>query len=340
MRAALPAFSTTRNELIHFESSTPPADQLLAHIQRRFSLRIAKLDSGHPLVSRSKPPTLPDRNNLPTRRGPSQKRMPRLTRLQRTASLCLSCPRPLLLPKIYAPPYSPTEGLDKEKAAAQFKDWQAALSLDDTVVFTDGSLDEFGTAGWGFAIYAHGELDPIKTGYGALVRAEVFDAEAIAALKGLKAAIQLTAKAIYICIDNTAVLWSLYGRPSDSSQATFLEFKDLARQHGHVSLRWAPGHMEIDGNEKADKLAKKGCEEEAPDTPPTLSYAKRQLKRSNRAVYEKWWGDNAPASFCILIKGNLVPREDASLRARPSLDVPRASLSRWLAARSSPRGLR
>jgi len=92
--------------------------------------------------------------------------------------------------------------------------------------------------------------------------------------------------------------------------------------------------MEIEGNEKADELAKKGCEEEAPDTPPTLSYAKRQLKRSNRAVFEKWWGDNAPASFCKLIKGNLIPREDASLKARPALGVPRASLSWWLAARS------
>jgi hypothetical protein len=92
--------------------------------------------------------------------------------------------------------------------------------------------------------------------------------------------------------------------------------------------------MEIDGNEKADELAKKGCEEEAPDAPPTLSYAKRQLRRTNRAVYEKWWGDNAPAPFCIPVKGNLIPREDASLKARPSLSVPRASLGRWLAARS------
>jgi ribonuclease HI len=334
MKLALPAFGTTRNELIHFESSTPPADQILAQIQRRFSLRLAKLDSSHPLVNRSKPPTLPVRSSLPTRRGPSQKRMPRPTRLQRTASLCLSCPRPLLLPKIYAAPYSPTEGLDKEKAAAQFKAWQAALPLDDTVVFTDGSLDEFGTAGWGFAIYAHKEPDPIRTGYGALERAEVFDAEAVAALQGLKAAIQLTAEKIHICIDNTAVLWCLHGRPSDSSQATFLEFKDLARQHGHVSLRWAPGHMEIEGNEMADKLAKKGCEEEAPDTPPTLSYAKRQLKRANRAAFDSWWRKEAPDSFRHLIEGELVPREEATLRARPSLKIPRASLGRWLAARS------
>jgi ribonuclease HI len=203
------------------------------------------------------------------------------------------------------------------------------------VVFTDGSLDEFNTAGWGFAIYER-DPEPIKTGYGALERAEVFDAEATAALMGLKAALHLVTSQtrIHICIDNTAVLWCLHGHPSDSSQATFLEFKDLARQHGQVSLRWAPGHMEIEGNEKADELAKKGCEEDAPETPPTLSFAKRQLKLSNRAVYSKWWKENAPASFRKLVKGVLIPREDASLRARPSLSVPRASLSRWLAARS------
>ena len=84
------------------------------------------------------------------------------------------------------------------------------------MVFTDGSQDEYGRTGWGFAIYEKGP-DPIETGYGALERAEVFDAEAVAALKGLHAAIQLTAKPIHICIDNTAVLWCLHGHLSDSS---------------------------------------------------------------------------------------------------------------------------
>jgi ribonuclease HI len=336
MRIALPAFGTTRNELIHFESSTPPAEQLLAHIQRRFALRLARLDSSHPLVSRSKPPARPDRNSLPAQRGRPQKRFPRPTRLQRTASLCLSCPRPLLLPKCYASLYSPTEGLDKEKATARFREWQAALPTDDIIVFTDGSQDEYGRTGWGFAIYGGGP-DPLKTGYGALARAEVFDAEAVAALNGLKTALQLAPSQtwIHICIDNTAVLWCLHGRPSDSSQATFLEFKDLARQRGQINLRWAPGHMDIEGNEMADQLAKKGCEEEAPDTPPTLSYAKRQLKFANRAAFEDWWDANAPATYRRKNKdGELVPRENASLTVRPSLSVPRASLGRWLAARS------
>jgi ribonuclease HI len=260
--------------------------------------------------------------------------MPRPTRLQRTASICLRCPRPLLLPKIYAPPYSPTEGLDKEKAAAQFVEWQAALPPDDIVVFTDGSMNEKLTAGWGFAIYERAP-DPIETGCGALERAEVFDAEAIAALEGLKAALPTAVnRKIHMCIDNTAVLWCLHGRPSDSSQAAFLQFKVLARQHGNVSLRWAPGHMDIEGNEMADKLAKKGCDKKAPSTPPTLSYAKRQLRRDNRITFDSWWDKHAPDSFCHMVDGDLVPREQATLRARPSLEIPRASLGRWLAARS------
>jgi ribonuclease HI len=193
-------------------------------------------------------------------------------------------------------------------------------------------MDEFQRTGWGFAIYKGTDL--IKTGNGALGAAEVFDAEAIAALEGLQAAIQITTDQIYICIDNTAVLWCLHGRPSDSSQAAFLRFKALASQHGHVGLRWAPGHMGIEGNEAADKLAKKGCEKDPPSMTATTSYAKRQLRRSNRATFDNWWRQYAPNSFRHLVDGDLVPREEASLRARPSLKIPRASLGRWLAARS------
>jgi hypothetical protein len=92
--------------------------------------------------------------------------------------------------------------------------------------------------------------------------------------------------------------------------------------------------MDIEGNEATNKLAKKGCKKDPPDTIAIISYAKRQLRRSNRAAFDNWWWQKAPDYFRHLVAGELIPREEASLRARPSLEIPRASLGRWLAARS------
>jgi hypothetical protein len=77
----------------------------------------------------------------------------------------------------------PTEGLNKETAAANFKAWWAALLPEDVTIFLDGS-EKYDRSvkyvGYGYAVYQNGRQ--IATGYGLInTLSHVFDAEIIGA---------------------------------------------------------------------------------------------------------------------------------------------------------------
>jgi ribonuclease HI len=131
--------------------------------------------------------------------------------------------------------------------------------------------------GYGFAIYKQKLL--VQHGKGAInPLSHVFDAEAIGAWRGLEAAIARNdggqKPTIWLCIDSTSVIWCIRGDASVTSNWAFLACHDAMKKH-NVRLRWAPGHMEIEGNEAADLLADEGSRmNPAPGTPeadPTAS---------------------------------------------------------------------
>jgi ribonuclease HI len=171
----------------------------------------------------------------------------------------------------------PLQAASKEKTASAFLRWVQSFDPLTLVVYSDGSLSSEGAASYGFTI--HQDNLPILDGSGRLGPAEVFDAEATGALEGLKAALNLRESAsqnIFICLDNLAAATCLRGTPSDSSQDVFLEFQTLAASHGSTQVRWIPGHTDIPGNERADKLAKAASLLPEPEAAqPTLAYLRR-----------------------------------------------------------------
>jgi hypothetical protein len=166
---------------------------------------------------------------------------------------------------------------------------------------------------------------------GRLGPAEVFDAAANGALEGLRAAVghpQATANEIVVCLDNLAAATGLRGTPSDSSQAAFLEFQDMALAHGNTTVRWIPGHTNIAGNEQADALAKAGCSRPAPpDALPTLAHLRRVARKQPREAFDAWWTTAAPERYKPL-------KLKASTRCAPELATPRPALHHLLAART------
>ena len=90
----------------------------------------------------------------------------------------------------------------KEKGKEIHDNWHARLSKDELVLYSDGSQDR--QTGWGFVAYLDGA--PIHHQHGSIKRAEVFDAEAIAARMAAEWAVgnadRLKPRHIHFCLDN------------------------------------------------------------------------------------------------------------------------------------------
>ncbi|KAM3462859.1 hypothetical protein MY5147_009760, partial [Beauveria neobassiana] len=139
----------------------------------------------------------------------------------------------------------PRERHIKEKAVADFEQWLAGRPA-GYVVFSDGSKTDTDTAGYGFAVFHHGQL--LDWGSGQLGQREVFDAEIHGALAGLKAAMQRKNRLepITVCMDNTSVIDCIGATAADSSQACFRDFQKIGDEHPYlISVKWSPGHTGI-----------------------------------------------------------------------------------------------
>src|SRR6202012_2503185 len=169
-----------------------------------------------------------------------------------------------------------------------------------------------GSTGAGFVAYQAG-LQVLKQAIPLGYNAEVFDAEAIGALAGLKAALQLEtakyAENLWVFLDNLEVATQLLGHTSSSSQAVFNEFYKLAplwlaRQRlahipiGAVQIKWVPGHTKIPGNEAADSMAKEGARMPlAKETPHTYASLKHWTKRTVSLANQKLWQVVSPEFY-------------------------------------------
>lgn len=203
-------------------------------------------------------------------------------------------------------------GRSKEQAAADFQAFYSILPSTDMKVFKDGSKLPDGMAGAGFALYQTGRLY-LQSSFSLGPNKEVFDAEAEAALAGIKAATQSDtarfATDLWVCLDNLEVATRLLSPSTGSSQEVFETFRTLAlawpererfsyTNGGSVRVCWVPGHAKIPGNEAADEAAKRGVALEPP-VPSIYSFAslKRQTKATMISDLQRHWQTVAPQSY-------------------------------------------
>ena len=209
-------------------------------------------------------------------------------------------------------------------------------------VFTDGSKLPNRMAGAGFVLYQSGK-EYLHSSFSLGPNKEVFDAEAEAALAGLKAAIQFHsarfATNLWVCLDNLEVATRLLSPSTGSSQEVFENFRTIAStwlererfpytNGGSVRVCWVPGHTQIPENEAADRAAKEGATMEPPIS-CKYSYAslKRQAKSTIKASLQRYWQAKAPKSYQDLWI-------TSSPRCPDELHLPRHHLARVLAART------
>lgn len=166
--------------------------------------------------------------------------------------------------------------------------------------------------------------------------AEEFGAEATGALQGLSFALRTlrlcvdpSSVGIHLCIDISSVIGCLRGTPAPLSQREFRRFKKLAAAApGQLSTHWSPGHMGIEGNEEADKLANEAYILPLPaGAQSTLSAVRRTVRERSNKAFQDWWSANTPDPYKPL-------GLTAKIATPPELNAPRGILRRLLAARS------
>ena len=85
----------------------------------------------------------------------------------------------------------------------------------------------------------------------------------------------------------------------DSSEFTHLGIESLALSINslltsydiQLTLQWIPGHCDLPGNEKADKLAKEGAKQEQPNNPASYNNIRRILRNNSKEEWLKRWRD-------------------------------------------------
>ncbi|RAL58019.1 hypothetical protein DID88_009097 [Monilinia fructigena] len=332
-RGAIPVYKTTPIAALIKEAGLPSGIVALEHAKLRFALRLKTIDNQHLLVNRLKPVIRKRGRGAGSTRGP-------LTRIQRLGLLIPETQRSKLL----RPHFSigcrtdPTEGLTKEEAAQAFKEWWRQLPPEDYTIFSDGSeqtIDRKHCVGYGYAIYRNGTQ--IASGF-KQIRSDshVFDAEAIGAWRGLEHLITTLKDSpnsrIWMCIDSTSVIWGIRGNAPPTTQWAFHKCHKAMKQLD-IRIKWSPGHMEIEGNEEADRLANAGATgpmDQAIDKLPTISGV-RTIVRQKRLYAETNWWEEMKTSLSAGYK-EWSPKYNT--KEPKELTLPRAVLHRLLAMKT------
>jgi ribonuclease HI len=205
-----------------------------------------------------------------------------------------------------APPWKTMKALDihiptgtKTKTAEQHKEHHRSTLHDKKhlCLYTDGSLLE-GRAGAGVHASRAGRVVYQSQHYLGQ-EMEVFDAELYGIAKAAEAAVKLAKQEettdVWIFCDNQAAVRRMSTTVAQPGQQYILN----AHQHAitlhtmniHTHIHWVPGHVEVEGNEKADQLAKNGTQRKRKerDAYTSITYIKRRIREKAMETWKKRW---------------------------------------------------
>ncbi len=301
------AFRTTPIEAIEIEASIPPIHLHLDQCARRSAIRFNKLSTRNP----SNPPPLPTR-----RESRAVNEIKKTTQLQQIAALTDPIDERLYPFSDLAAPWRRTErdygdrliicgtnGQSKDEAAHQHNsDIRRLQTRDHLLVYTDGSQRDIRgkrRVGAGIVGFRDGTA-AFELNMGLGEKAEVYDGEMAAPAMGATKATNHAkedgdVKHLHFFADNTSAIEAIFDPTPRTGQTYAIVFHRRIRQFldsdpSHtVEVAWCPGHKDIQGNERADYLAKRGAERSTDAMGRTRANARREAKAKTAVEWKKIW---------------------------------------------------
>lgn len=155
-------------------------------------------------------------------------------------------------------------------------------------IYTDGSKTEEGVGAGIFHVDHDGNEQ--ETSLRLHAKATIFDAEALALQYGVKLCYN-EKKKVFIFSDSKSVIQAIQSSARNLEWNIFFLQQQLELcKNVDLTIQWIPGHRGIDGNERADALAKAACitgiETEKHWTPSTIKF---EILKKARSIWSQRW---------------------------------------------------
>jgi ribonuclease HI len=286
LRKILGTFRTTPILPMEAEAILAPPTIRLDSNLRKYAIRLQKLPSTHPVnqeLARLKPPEFTE----------TPRKAPPKVQLQRIQESILGLANISSLERIQHfkfPPWEPKlpfqvaiSTLPKEEEAQSHLQQLQEESNNSNIIriYSDASFGTEGCQGVGVGLLAFASPSPNISSQQMTNLGDsqlVYDGE----FEGIAQAVELASsnatpnRRFRVFSDNQGALrrlQTLSDAPGQASQLRILRAaKRIVEKGASIDLNWVPGHQDIQGNEKADELAKRASQKDPPD-PQRTSYS-------------------------------------------------------------------
>ncbi|KAH7563621.1 hypothetical protein BM1_00668 [Bipolaris maydis] len=293
-RKVLGVFKTAPAIPTSIEASLPSPAVRLSQTNRKYALRAIQLAPTHPItkaIARLQKTTL------------QQSKQPNKPRQLR--AITSSIPSTKEIEEIISYRFRPWDSLNynisiskksKEEEAAAHKDYIQTIEDNSIVIYSDASKtkDRDGI-GVGLAVYNPNQEEIYAETKNIGEQQLVYNGE----LEGVTAAFEYAAKTaqkdqnIHVYADNQAAIYRLQSLSDKPGQQWVIRCQKAAKailnRKAKIFLKWAPGHTDIEGNERADALAKEATKQTPKKSQTSLAFLGTKIKLLQRASQAEEW---------------------------------------------------